>query len=120
MNPSKRIKGAFEDASSVIRKETISGVELVTIPVSHYAELLDYRRRFEEREISHNQFERPSRSRLDRNPEVAVFLIQRLGLEPIKDILRNCRRTFGAARTPSRTAIYRYWQKLQIEARKSR
>lgn len=97
----------------------IHGVEVVTIPLSDYATLLDYQRRFAERSISHNQFEQPSLSHIERNPEVALFLIHRLGLEPVKNIMRKCRRKFGAARTPSRSAVYRYREKLRIEARKS-
>lgn len=98
----------------------LCGVELVTIPVWHYAELLEAQRLSAERSISHDQFERPSRSIISRNPEVAVFLAQNLGLRTAKELKRDCQRQFGKGRVPSEKSIYRYWRKLRIEEKRSR
>ncbi|WP_139812537.1 hypothetical protein [Ensifer aridi] len=95
---------------------TIAGVQVVTIPLEHYAELLDCKRMLSERAISHDQLLSPRRSRIERNPEVAVYLAQNFGLLPMGELLRKCRRRFGTPRTPSIAAAYRYWQKIKREA----
>lgn len=97
-------------------KSIVAGVSLVTIPLSDYADLLDCKRQLAERAISHDQVMSPARSRIERNPEVAVFLAQNFGLAPMKEILRRCRREFGRSSTPSQSAAYRYWAKLRKEA----
>ena len=98
------------------KRETIKGVRLITIPLRDYVDLLDCKRQLAERVISHEQVMSPRRSRVERNPEVAVFLAQNFGLLPMDEILRRCRRQFGKAVTPSSTAAYRYWEKLRKAA----
>jgi hypothetical protein len=100
------------------RHSIVAGVPLVTIPLSDYASLLDCKRQLAERAISHDQVMSPARSVIERNPEVAVFLAQNFGLKSMETILRLCRRQFGKDRTPSRSAAYRYWERLRKEASK--
>jgi hypothetical protein len=86
---------------------------VVTIPAADYAELLDCRRRLAEVEARQRTFERPSRSPISRDPEVAAFLAERFGRLLIRDILAACAANFGKARTPSRSAAHRYWSRLR-------
>ncbi len=79
---------------------TISGVAVVTIPAEHYAELLDCKRRLGETTLSNNIFLHPCRSRIERDAEVANFLAHRVGLAPLSEVLRQCKREFGKQRTP--------------------
>lgn len=94
-------------------RSTIAGVELVTIPVSHYAELLDCQRRLAALRVSEERFCTDPRSRVDRDPEVAAFLAECFGRVLLKDTYTECRERFGADRTPGRTTIQRYWKRLR-------
>lgn len=98
------------------KRSVVSGVEVVTIPLRDYADLLDSKRQLAERVISHDQVISPRRTKIERNPEVAVFLVEKFGLMPVKDALRLCRRKFGKAATPSLSAAYRYWDRVRKEA----
>lgn len=95
------------------RYQTIEGVAVVTIPLSDYRDLLKCRKLLSMKEISHSQLQRPARSSIERNPEVAVFLTMRFGLMPMHQILKECKKEFGAKLTPSRQAGYRYWDKVR-------
>lgn len=92
---------------------TISGVEVVTIPLAEYADLLDCRRRLAELTVARAAFERPPASPIERDPELATFLAERLGRATGEAILVECRSRFGPARTPSRSALDRYWRRLR-------
>ncbi len=98
------------------QKRRLAGVDLVTIPADHYAALLECRRLLEERKIDHNAFSTVRTSQIERDPEIATFIAMRLGRLPIEVILKQCRRQFGKGLVPSRSATYRYWQKLRREA----
>ncbi|ABD87118.1 hypothetical protein [Rhodopseudomonas palustris] len=89
-------------------KRTLAGVELVTIPVTEYAELLDCRRRLAELRAVQTRFERRCRSPIEHDSEVASFIADRLDRMTFADIRAECVARFGAARTPSRTAIHLY------------
>lgn len=91
---------------------TISGVEVVTIPLAHYAELLDCQRRLAAARITPERFRADARSRIDRDPEVATFLAECLGRVLLKDAYASCVERFGGDRSPSRATIARYWDKL--------
>ena len=97
----------------------ISGVEVVTIPLADYAGLLDCKRRLQETELTIEQFVAGRKSIIDRNPEVAVYLVQNFGLVPMNDILRACKRKFSRSRTPSKSAAYRYWATVRKKSSKS-
>lgn len=103
-------------SSDTPKLDVISGVKVVTIPLRHYAELLESKRKLAERAVSEKQVMLPYRSKIERNPEVAVFLVEKFGLMPVKDALRLCRREFGKAATPSLSAAYRYWDRVRKEA----
>jgi hypothetical protein len=93
-------------------RRTVSGVELVTIPVSHYAELLECQRKLAEAGIQRWHLVADPRSRIERDPEVATFLAECLGTRMLKDAYTLCRERFGPARTPGRSTIQRYWARL--------
>jgi hypothetical protein len=106
------------DGTRPFRPATIAGVEVVTIPVADYAELLDCRRRLAESEVGRRAFMQPLRSRIEGDPEVATFLAGRFGLIDVIEALRQCGARFGAARTPSRSAAFRYRDRLRAAAAK--
>ena len=93
---------------------TLAGVELVTIPVTEYADLLDCRRRLAELTLVQEGLKGRSRSPIEDDPEVAVFLAERIGRIGIPAIRAECIGAFGAERTPSRSAIYRYQGRARI------
>jgi hypothetical protein len=52
------------------------------------------------------------RSPIDADPEIRGFLLDRLGLIDVPDIHESGLRRFGE-RMPSRSAIYRFWQRVR-------
>jgi hypothetical protein len=88
-------------------------VQTVTIPLTDYAELLDCRRRLVELKAAQRAFERPPKSPIDRDPELAAFIADRLGMAKLAEIRSACVAEFGPDRTPSRSAIARYWLRLR-------
>jgi hypothetical protein len=92
-------------------------VELVTIPADLYAELLDCRRQLAELKALQRAFERPSKSPIERDAEVAAFLAERFGRATVATIRTECLGRFGRARTPARSSIYRYWSRLRSDKR---
>jgi hypothetical protein len=99
---------------------TISGIAVVTIPADDYARLLDQSRQLAEWHVNNQQLIKPSRSSINRDPEVAVFLANGFGLKPVASLLKECKKRFGAARTPSQNSAYRYWESLRINERSKR
>ena len=91
---------------------TIAGVEVVTIPLAHYTELLDCQRQLAASRVSPERFRADVRSRVDRDPEVATFLTECLGRMLLKDAYSACVARFGSDRAPSRATIARYWDRL--------
>lgn len=93
-------------------KRTVAGVEVVTIPLADYAKLLDCQRQLAELRAVQNGlnggFNGHSRSPIDRDPEVATFIANRLGRMTFSDIREACLDRFGADRAPSRSAIHLY------------
>ena len=57
------------------------------------------------------------RSPIDRDPEIAAFLAARFGKQPVGEILEDCLKAFGWARTPSRSAAYRFVWRLRRRER---
>ena len=112
-------QGNFEEDFKPPLMATIEGVEVVTIPLADYKALLSARRIASEHALDKMQLSVPRRGVIERNPEVAVFLAQRFGLKPVKVILRECKRRFGSARTPSKSVAYRYWLSLRKGGEKS-
>lgn len=91
--------------------------EFVTIPVAEYIRLTDESRQLAEWHLNNRQLIKPSRSLITRDPEVAVFLANGFGLKSVARLLKECKKNFGAARTPSATSAYRYWEALRINKR---
>ncbi len=87
--------------------------EIVTIPLAEYRDLLKCRRLLAEAGFRRRSFEKPARSMIERDPEVAVFIANRLGTWPATEIRDLCARAFGPVRTPSVKSIYRYWDRLK-------
>ncbi len=98
----------------------IAGTDFVLVPVADYVCLLHIRRQLEGLHADRNIIlGRAGKSLLDRNPDVAHFFIQNLGRYSVAILLKKCRRKFGSARTPSRSAAYRFWDKLKASQKKS-
>lgn len=87
--------------------------ETVTIPWAEYRDLLICRRRLAEADIRERSFANPRRSPIERDPEVAFFIANRLGSWTIEEIRDHCSKAFGPLRTPSRSAVSRYWGRLR-------
>ena len=92
---------------------TVAGIEVVTIPLAHYAELLDCQRRLALGEVTPLRFVADLRSRIDRDPEVANFLTECFGRMLLKDAAAGCRERFGATRAPGKSTIQRFWARLR-------
>ena len=92
---------------------TIAGVEVVTIPISDYRDLLDCRRQLGTLRVRADPANHTARSPLDCDPEIAAFLIERFGRMPVRQALSECRSRFGQERTPSRSAGYRLWDRAR-------
>jgi hypothetical protein len=92
---------------------TISGIAVVTIPVTDYAALLNCCRKLSESAARHAALNAVSKSPIERDLELASFLASRLGLATIAVIHDECLHRFGTARTPSKSSIFRYWSRLR-------
>jgi len=94
--------------------------EFVTIPLADYIRLTDESRQLAEWHLNNRQLIKPSRSPITRDPEVAVFLASGFGLKSVARLLKECKKRYGATRTPSATSAYRYWEALRINKRASK
>ena len=91
---------------------TITGVAVVTIPLDHYSELLNCRRLVAEHNLR-RQVVVGATSRAERDPEVAAFLAENFIGHTIDRLHDSCRERFGADRTPSRSSIQRFRNRLR-------
>lgn len=89
----------------------------VTISAAEYAELLAYRKRLEA--FLPDDLCPLRASAIERDQEVAGFLAGRFGQTTIDILLRECRERFGHERTPSRSAAYRYRDRLRAAKKAS-
>jgi hypothetical protein len=60
--------------------------------------------------------QRPSRSRYERDAEVAEFLREILPTREYLEAMEECRARFGADRTPSRSSIQRFAARMAKRA----
>lgn len=91
----------------------------VTIPAGEYAELLACRERLQALMEPRDRLAALSHSLIERDQEVAAFLFSRFGRLGIDAILEECRVQLGSKRTPSRSAAYRYRDRLRAAAKAS-
>ncbi len=118
MTKQKAERSAAADASAASSiVSTIAGIQVVTIPLAEYAELLDCRRRVGVQSDAARRLAVPPRSPIEKDAEVAAFFIERLGQADMLTILTECRKRFGSERTPSRTAAYDFWQRMRRQAK---
>ncbi|WP_424361803.1 hypothetical protein [Methylocystis parvus] len=96
---------------------TVAGVPVVTIPLAEYEELLRLRK-LHGNPAGQVLLPPPTRSRIERDKEVAEFLNKNLGRMLLKEIHAACVEKFGAARTPSKSAINRYHVRHMASRRK--
>jgi hypothetical protein len=94
-------------------RQDVAGVPVVTITVAEYADLLNCRRQLAELGMRERTFNAVSRSPIERDPEVAVFIAERLGSKYLREIREECAKQFGRRRTPSMSAIHRFWLRLR-------
>lgn len=63
------------------------------------------------------QAERPRhkgyRNRIEADPEIRAFIDERLGRLTLEEIAAACRQQFGAERSPARSSIHRYWDRVR-------
>ncbi len=88
-------------------------VPVVTIPQAEYAALLAAKKRMDAIDARERRYPIPPRSPVQADIEIAEFFRERFGKMRMEDILMDCTRRFGTARTPSRTAAYDYWKRLR-------
>jgi hypothetical protein len=91
----------------------IEGVPVVTIPAAEYAELLRCRQSAAAFAVRQTRLIAASSSPIDRDQELAAFLAEGLQTMIIRELHAACLAKFGAARTPSRSAIHRFWNRLR-------
>ena len=84
------------------------GGATVTIPAAEYDDLVACKARLIVIEMVRARGLRSSRSPIDRDPDLALFLRERLVGGTIREVHEACLAGFGAARTPSRSAIDRF------------
>lgn len=87
--------------------------EAVTIPAARYTELLECERQLSRFTARAMAFEHRSRSPIERDLEVSAYIAGRIGLATIATIREECSALFGAARTPSRSAISRFIERVR-------
>lgn len=83
----------------------------ISVPLSKYRELMDFKRRAVEMRT-------PSRfpkSPIEQDPEIAVYLCEQFGKRRVVTILEDCAKVYGWKRTPSISAAYRYWRRIRDE-----
>lgn len=85
----------------------------VTIPAVEYAALLECQRQLGLLNARAMAFEQRSRSPIERDLEVSAYITGRIGLATIATIREECTALFGARRTPSRSAISRFIQRVR-------
>jgi len=56
-------------------------------------------------------------SKLDRDPEVAAFLCERLKTMHLDEAIDEAVRVFGPDRVPCRPSVHRYWQRQRDAGR---
>lgn len=105
--------GSREEASETEAwHATIAGVAVVTIPLDHYADLLDCRRIVAENNLRRGVI-LGAFGRVDRDPEVAVFLAENMAGRTLRELYTLVRDRFGTERAPSRSSIQRYRDRLR-------
>ncbi|TDX60771.1 hypothetical protein EDE12_1187 [Methylosinus sp. sav-2] len=95
---------------------TVEGVEVVTIPLTEYADLLSARRQLAKlrpagRRPRKPRLPAPPTSPIDADPEISAFLAARLGKMTQKAILATCIAEFGPRRAPTKSSIHRFYQR---------
>lgn len=96
----------------------IKGVDFIQVPLAHY---LDLKRQsegghapsIEVAPVSPAQLAARAGSPIYLDHEVADFLYVEAGRLTIEQARTACRERFGVERTPSKSAIHRYWQRVR-------
>lgn len=112
MNDRDRATAADRERDPEPQRTTIAGIDLVTIPLAHYAELLEARRL-----VAENDFRRRAplagSGRIERDPEVATFLIENFPGRSLKEVCALTLARFGPYRAPPRSTIQRFRARLR-------
>lgn len=90
--------------------------ETVTIPASEYADLVECRREFAALRARVSRVYGASKSPIERDAEVAAFIAEAIGRLTAEEVRASCLARFGPERTPSRSAVTRFWQRLRRSA----
>lgn len=94
---------------------TFAGVKFITVPLAHYLGLVAVGggAKAEAGPVSMAQLAARAGSPIYLDPEVADFLYAEIGHMTLEQAREACAARFGANRTPSRSAINRYWQRVR-------
>ena len=82
---------------------------VIPLPLSKYRELMDYKRQALERAKPQTYPKSP----IERDAEVAVFVCERFGRMTLLAILDECQKAYGWRRTPSLSAVSRYFKRVR-------
>lgn len=91
----------------------VSGIPVVTVPLSDYAQLLDCKRQIESAFWKGMLDEKGQAGLFTRDPEVAVFVATRFGLMTAREISSEVARIFGEERAPLVETIKRFWMRMR-------
>lgn len=103
-----------------VETRTINKIEFALVPVAQYTELLEYKRLWEAHGIRKMYIEHRPRSLIDQDPALASFFADRLNKMGLAGALAECEAEFGAERTPSSSALQRYWSRLRVDRARER
>lgn len=100
-----------------VQRRTVAGVELVTIPLWHYVDLLQRAGGVGVAALNVESWKH-SRFAIDRDEEVRQFFIDNLDEKSVTVLVAESRLKFGKKRTPSVASIYRWRQYVFRERRR--
>lgn len=103
------LRSAIETLSRLLC--AADGAATITIPVTEHRRLLECER------LSNRRMVLPpatvfTRFRIDRDEDVALFIAERAGRLTLAEIVAECERCFGRARTPGLTTVWRFIHRL--------
>ena len=96
---------------------TVDGVEFVTVPRTFFRELVQRKGPGAGKGsgvgISTERLNATMRRRVDHDEEVRAFITECLGRMTAPQAVTACQERFGAERTPSKSAVDRFWRHVR-------
>lgn len=92
----------------------VDGVEFVTVPRTYFRDLVRQGGQAgNDAGISPERLHATMRRRVDQDEEVRAFITECLGRVTAVQAVTACRERFGAERTPSKSAVDRFWRHVR-------